>query len=130
MAVIVASCKPDVPLSQLQRENIGSITVGDCESRRFPITDTAMVDRFWEAVSTSRKARIESLRRNTGFARVWVHCTNIQEPVYFEIFAVIEHGPVVLQGRDRRVCVGCTDFFTQLKRTYPGFNWCQAPRLQ
>lgn len=130
MIIITASCKPDVPLSQLKRENIGSITLGDCQSRWYAITDTAMVDHFWEAVSTSQKAHIESLRRNTGFARVWVHCSNVPEPVYFEIFAMIEHGPVILQGRDRLVCVGCTDFFNELKRTYPGFNWCQAPRNQ
>lgn len=136
VATLVSSCGPEISLSSVKRTDITSITVDDCASQRFSITDEKLIDQFWEAISRSTESDITDLKRHTGYARVWVNRRDGVEPIFINIVASIDHGPIVVvyavhgqfeSPQERRQCTECEAFFIDMKQHHAEFNWCQAP---
>jgi hypothetical protein len=126
----LTSCNSKSPLASLRRSEITSITIGDCSSNQFSIADDTLIDQFWHAALSSKKTPIDNLKQNTGFARVWIYRQSNTEPLYLDITMSTVYGPVIDCHRVRSACDECGAFFTELKKTYPNFNWCQAPRIK
>lgn len=125
-----SSCISKFPISKLHRSDVTYITFGDCASREYVLADEKLIDQFWRALCNAHDAGVDGLRQNTGFAKVWIHQKNTTEPLYFRIVGSIVHGPVIRYNEDRLACDKCEAFFNELKKTYPDFNWCQAPPIE
>ena len=129
VVTLFCSCSPKVPISSIHRDDITSVTLGDCASKNCSIDSTRLIDDFWLAISTSRKGDIDHLKDNTGFARVWVHLRDGRKVADFRIVASSKYGAVIDNHGERLICDQCDEFFNGLRELHPEFNWCQAPRI-
>lgn len=130
MSGLMSACRPDTPISSLHRSDITRVTLADCADRQFPISEQDIIDRFWEAIASARNTEPVDLKLHTGYGRAWVHFTGHEKPIYLEMVASLVHGPVIVYGSHCMLCDKCEGFFTELRNTHPGFNWCQAPMVQ
>lgn len=129
-SMLLGACNPKTPLASLRRSDITHITLADCASKQYPVADDKLIDQLWKAVVKSQDPDVGQMRQNSGFVRVWVYQKHSAEAIRFEIFSSLVKGPVISYGTTDVVCEQCVDFFTELRKTYPDFNWCHAPKIK
>ena len=123
---LIGSCEREDPLSKVRLTEITRLTLADCSDQQFPIGEKKLIDQFWKAMVRSREIEV-SLKLSKGYGRAWIHSRDNETPVYLELWALIDHDPVIVCGARRFICPDCGAFFEGLKKTYPDFNWCQQP---